>query len=219
MLVRLCVLLACFFCCSLSYAEESKKPVEIPLDQIWALDMPGTKDIRTLENQEKFKGMLMADIIKSSLVENTKSMLSSRHLPRAGESAGPGFVVLGKGLEALKEANAILNKKKDQEKTFPVNQELSLVFFSYNFPRVIEFDEISRTDDEITIKYHFHDHGVMLNKTYFALIPLGVLPAGEFSVRLKRLSDTSRENVISNPVALETARRVVPDSFDFQVEK
>jgi hypothetical protein len=165
MTTRLFALLAVLLCCSHGHAEEkdTSKPdgqvaaaadetVTIPLSEIWALDIPGTKDILKLENREKFRGMKVADLIKNSLVENTKSVLSSRHWPARGQSAGGGFVVVGTGLEALKEANAVLVKKKERPDTLPAGKELTLVFYSYMSGRYVRLDRVVKSNRDIKIE-------------------------------------------------------------------
>lgn len=201
---------------ALCFAVGESKPREyvIPLDQIWALGIPGTKDILKLENREKFRGMKAAERIKNSLVENTKYRLSSDFRPPRNQSAGPGFVVAGTGLDALKEANAILTDKKGRSETLPSNKELTLVFYSYMCARYVRLDEVRRSGRHINIKYHFESHVQAMSSTHFALIPIGKFTPGVVDVHIERLPDT---NTLT-PLDDERVRQLVCESFSIQVE-
>jgi hypothetical protein len=217
MVVRSILCLSAIVLC-FAISEKEKPSVEIPLDDIWALDMPGTKDIRDLENRAMFRGMKVADIVKNSLVENTRSVLDSRHRPPRGQSAGPGFVVAGIGLDALKEANAVLAKKKERPKTLPAGEELTLVFFSYSSGRRVKLDNVFVGERAIRVEYHLEFDGLRMSTMHFALVPIGVFKPGIVNVQFTRLPDTSVFGT-TKPLDEERVRQLVCESFTFQVSR
>ncbi len=201
-------------------AADDNEAIEIPLSEIWAYDMPGTQDVRQLEDQEKFKGMLVTERIKNSVVSNTHWRLNLNFRPSEGNHADRGFVVTGVGLDALKEANAILSGKKNREDFFAAGEELTLVFFAYSCSRFVRLDEVMRTHDEIVVKYHFHSHGLRKSSQHFALIPLGSSLRGNINVKMKRMADTTSINKIdpqAAPYDQGEARRIVCEPFAFGI--
>jgi hypothetical protein len=89
----------------------------IPLDRIWALGMPGTKDLRSLNEKSKENPLL------------TGIEMALRVVPPVGKKAKPVFVVSGTGAEALKEAHGVIVDDKPTAQTFPIGSNVSIVFF------------------------------------------------------------------------------------------
>ncbi|MDZ4659054.1 MAG: hypothetical protein SH868_15885 [Bythopirellula sp.] len=213
MIVRSTIALALVLCCSFSYAEE------IPLDQIWALDMPGTKDVHDLEpNQDALKGMTATELIEKSLVGNTRWLLNANRRPPYGSQGERGFVVAATGLEALKQANAVLSKEKPRREIFSAGEELTLVFFSYSCGRDVRLDGVSRSGRKITVKYHFYAHSYSQSTTHFALVPIGKFSAGNVKVKIERMPDESLTGQ-SSPMDQGRVRQTVCESFTFGVEE
>ena len=206
--------LAVFVCCSISSAEE------IPLDQIWAYNMPGTRDIKELEKDQEPPDETTTDIRHKTLATHALYLLASNR-PLDGKLAKPGFVVVGNGYEALEEAQAVFSKKKKRKDVLPSGEVLTLVFFTHSCPRYVWIDEVNCKDNRIVIKYHFHAHGNRSSRANLALIPLGKFAMGELPLRkiqveFERLPDTSiHENVA--PMDKARASQTVCDSFTFGV--
>src|SRR5436853_3199176 len=82
--------------------EPDDKAMSIPLKDIWAFQMPGTKDVTKLEVAGKvIKGdadLPLTSEIRASVV-------------RAAGGPGRGFAVLGTGSEALQDAHKVLTGK------------------------------------------------------------------------------------------------------------
>jgi hypothetical protein len=199
--------------CSISHAEET---VEIPLSEIWALDMPRTKNIRELEpNRDSFKEMSAAERIQNSLVENTRWLLNINNRPEYGSVADHGFVVAATELEALKEANLILAGKHSRQVIFDESDDLTLVFFAYQNGKHIRLNEISLRGKEVSVEYQF---GSPKFSASIVLIPLGKLSPGTRHVSFKRHeSDKPDAELRQHRKTLE--RQIVCDSFTFGVRQ
>jgi hypothetical protein len=168
MLVRVLVLLAIVLCSAVGHREDS---VEIPLDQIWALDMPGTRDVRELDPRQDLR-------------ETAISRIGGKLLRGIDEraKAGPCFLVAGEGKEALSNAAKVIVEGKSPTKTFPPNKDASLVFYAYPAPGYVHLHSVRRSDSTVTIKYQVVIHRSLNVTAHFALIPLGKLSAGQVSV-------------------------------------
>ena len=87
--------------------EEAVAPLVqvIPLDQIWGCDMPRTIDFRELSKKLVGKIPRVAWTIP----------------PKYYGKVGPGFAVLGTGVEALGQVSTIIAEDKKPQQTFPAN--------------------------------------------------------------------------------------------------
>jgi len=152
-------------------ASELEKTVEIPLKEIWAFRMPDTQDVMQLDNQRV-----------RPLVEEIQTALRK-------DSTGPGFVVSGTGVEALRKAHAVLTSDKWEDPNQPVQagEILTLVFYSRLSARFVWVNNVSRDGNTITVKYEAITHESRDLTMHFALIPLGQLPAGRYKVKLVEL--------------------------------
>lgn len=160
--------LALVFCCSFfSYAEDA---VEIPLSEIWAQNMPGTRKISELEKDTPSEKWLMKEI-------------RAKHGFGTWEAkAGPAFAVAGTGLEALKNAHAMIAGKQPRPASFQQGHDISIIFFSLASGNYVHLTEVERNQNTIQIKYEFVPHYEKHLTRHFAIIPLGKLPSGHFKV-------------------------------------
>lgn len=208
---------------TISSAAEQNKPeaVEIPLDKIWAWDMPGTTSIRSLE-PENFGDVLKGKSSAEQLRLQESSLLSETLVPLAKFSkarCGPGFAVKGTGKEALKNARAVLAGGESVSKSFTPQDEVSLVFFSRLFGAYVHLTEVKRAGNSVEIRYQFEPHLDSELTVNFALIPLGKLPVGKVDVKVIRVPHDKKFDVMSvAPVSKENEARVVCKSFRFEVE-
>jgi hypothetical protein len=195
-------------------AEESAESVEIPLKEVWALDIPGTRDVRELQEipqlppgKELFEKSLIARII----------LELGTDLP---QEVKPGFAVPGVGLEALQQMHDALVKDRERLKSFRQDDQITIAFFSYTFGQYLRLDGIARSDDAITIKYHFVAHASLDSTVHFALIPLGALPSGDYEVFLERQA-TKTSGVLDAKGAIfidpDLLKRAVCGPFSFTV--
>ncbi len=148
-----------------SFAEE---PRVIPLGDIWATDMPGTREVfDTEQNLGKDSGA------KAQQVRDTL-----RDLWAADNTAGDIFVVPGEGIEALTNVQKVLAGESDLA-SVTTTSACSLFFYVYPTPVYVVIDRVTVSPEVISIHYS----GVAQRSTHdmsprYALIPLGNLPAG-----------------------------------------
>jgi len=190
-------------------APPAKDATLIPLDQIWANDMPGTQDVRKLD-ATKANG-----VTRHPMVQPILDALSISKRPREGKKAGPAFVVEGVGMEALKNAYAVFTEQSPSTNEFPANTDLTLVFYSYAFPRYVQIEAVERSENLISVKYRFVSHLDASSTRHFAIIPLGTFRNGTVRVVIKQLPPISeyqgRVTFVPNP------HKHVCNSFSFRV--
>jgi hypothetical protein len=192
-----------------SLAEPPKKEsraVTIPLTSIWAYNMPGTRELQKMEDRRVAKQ-----------IEGIRRALSQ--LPPQGKEAGKGIAVLGTGVDALAEAHAVLVEGKKPRKTFPVDSEVSIFFYSYESGFYVHLRSITRQGNSIEIRYRFVTHKTKELTQHFALIPLGKITPGQFPVEI--IQAPMPEEFIKagwKPVKSEVVKRIVCKSFSFLAE-
>lgn len=145
---------------------------EIPLDSIWAKDMPGTQDV------QKLKSECLGEIVEA---------LGFRNWPAKGKEAGQAFVVRGSGKDALCNARDVFSGKEPKAKTQPQGESISLVFYTFATGYYGHLREVTRDANEINIKYSLVPHRTRELTNHFALIPLRELPAGKYRVVLSEV--------------------------------
>jgi hypothetical protein len=184
---------------SVSAQPPDDKPVTIPLDQIWANRMPGTKKIGLLVEQEP----------RLTGIQNALGFP-----PKDGE-AKPAFAVQGRGLDALREAHAVIVDEKKPRDTFPAGNEVSVVFFTHETGPYVHLQKVERQKNNINIHYKFVPHEEEDTERHIALIPLGKLADGNYSVNIIRSKKS--EGSKSRQPSDEYAQRVVSRPFSFTV--
>jgi hypothetical protein len=142
------LLLALMFIVSTaSRAVADKKPVEIPLKDVWALDMPGTRPMRHGAPPDKApEAPLVADIRQA--------------LYRVPVNQGPGkgFAVTGVDMDALRNAHSVIVKKQKPKDTLPADNEVMVAFFSRSAGSYVHIKHVERRNNEVIISYHFVQH-------------------------------------------------------------
>lgn len=187
----------------LAVAEE--KPVEIPLKEIWALRMSGTKDVTELEPRVGDKPTAVMKINRLFLI-------------RLEEDTPPGkcFVVKGEGKEALENAVQVLVHNEPRLKGIRAGTAASLVFYSHPAAGYVLLDSVVRTDNLITVNYKVVVHQSANVTTHFALIPLRNLPPGKITVKPVQVPAKDSREPMPDPKRTEQA---VCDSCWFTVDK
>lgn len=204
----------------MSYAEE--KPVVIPLKEIWAFEMPGTRDIRELEPDKfgpRIRKLNTAEQIARGEKSLTNQAISHLKHTKPGQAAIPAFAVAGTGVDALREAAAVLSGKKKPQATFSANSDVSIVFFSYLCGSYVYLDKVEQQSGLIVISYRFVPHETREVTNHLALIPLGKLPPGEVKVDIKRLPlEKKFLDVGFKELPSSAGSQIVAQSFRFTVK-
>lgn len=186
---------------------EQSKAQEIPLDQIWAYHMPGTRDVREVDPLRKETN----GVKHFPTVDGISRFLSRERRER--DKAGPVFVVEGVDKTALLKVLSSLTKPA---RVFPPDTDLSLVFYSYLSGRYVHIESVERLNQVITVKYQRIAHPTDESTTHFALIPLGKLPEGMYHIDIKQLPPTDKhDRPVSSTPDIE---RIVCQDSSFKVE-
>ena len=205
---------------SCAFADTRPKQAEatiVPLNKIWAWDMPGTIDVRKLEPGllEKVTSEEQQRRASRSLISQTLQPLVK--LPAA--QSEPGFAVKGDGIDALKNAHAVLANNQKPNQSFSAHDKVSVVFFSRLLGAYVHLKEVKQVASCVEIRYQFVPHLDSEQTVNFALIPLGKMPVGQVDVKIIRLPHDKKFDVMSvTPVSQEMESRVVCKSFRFVVE-
>ncbi|HVT28176.1 MAG TPA: hypothetical protein VHE81_09180 [Lacipirellulaceae bacterium] len=194
-----------------------EKPTTIPLNQIWAYEMPGTRNILELDVASKNQD---ARRIVSSITESSFGRAAKRKFK---DLARPGFAVTGTGNTALRAAHAVLVVGAKPRTEFSTNDEITLIFFSELVSRcLVQIHKVERTGDQIEILYELKPDIGGLNFTNFALIPLGKLPAGKYEVKMRQLPHeltTAEIKYHYKPLDEKWSRNFLCKPFNFTVAK
>lgn len=154
----------------------------VPLEDIWARDMPGTKEVFNLEEPGGNYSSPHEWFDNSSVLQIGKALFKYAVTP--SDSPGEVFLVPGEGKTALRHAHAVLAKKE----AFPnitADSFVSLVFYAWptsgSYLRIVS---VEVTSGLITVRYQpviqtVHDHGPR-----FALVPIGKLSEGPVKIEV-----------------------------------
>jgi hypothetical protein len=147
----------------------------IPLNEIWAYEMPGTRDVIQLDTEN-------ADGTSHPLINALHRDIAKRF---KGE-AGPAFVVEGNGRAALENMlRGLINAPSPQ---VPTKTDLSLIFYTRFGGHYVHLETVERIGNRFVLTYRFVTHSTFNSSFHFALIPLGKLPAGTYQVEIKQSS-------------------------------
>ena len=195
-----------------SCAAIAAEPVTIPLKDVWAYQMPGTMDVRELEPNVYGKDAQKLSVderqrgYESSLIKQIVVHLADESSEKVSR---PGFAVAGIGLEALRAAHAVI-VKNEKPKALPADGDTSLVFFTREFNYYVHITEIEHKGDTFKIQFRFVPHNSKDATVHFALIPVGKLAPGKYSVQITQGPD---------PIKPEWERRIVCQPFPFTVDR
>jgi hypothetical protein len=200
--------------------------VVIPLKQIWAWGMPGTRSIEELEisiapkNVKRVPSDEQVQPNQSGFCRSTAISLteSSRSWPREDQAAGPGFVVPNTGLDALRAAHGVLTEGEKPRKSLPFGNEATIVFFSYQSSHYVHLQMVERRENVITVQYRAVPHLEKHVTAHFAHIPLGTLPIGTYRVEIAAIPlDLQSIESRFGPADKNWTHRFVCKSFSFSV--
>ncbi|WP_442483382.1 hypothetical protein [Aeoliella sp. SH292] len=219
------IFLAAILAASTLAAETPQAPTVdssgIPLKDVWALDMPGTRDVRELE-KDLWKQSFSQSFLEESLSIKVQRILTKRLKP--DEQAPPAFLVERTGLSALRQVVEQLELyekdprgKRPAVAEVPAHKELSLVFFSYARGRYVELDRVLKSENRIRIDYHYVAHQSTDVTSHFAIIPVGKLEAGTGKVLIERLPPVHQDG--ERVTVLNDGHKSVCSSFTFEVKE
>jgi hypothetical protein len=210
---------------TITYAEEAHgepRAKVIPLKEIWAYRMPGTRDVRELE-PNKFGDALGdrngAEQLRAAEQSLTSEILSHLQSHKRGQNGMRGFAVAGVGADALRGAYEVIVEGRKPRESFPVGSKLSVVFFSHPFNYYVQLHAVEQKSSTVTIRYYFVPHRTKEMTVNFALIPLLAVPSGHIESEIVR-SPMQRKFIAAGFKSPEagTDARVVAQSFSFLVE-
>jgi len=181
----------------------------IPLKEIWALQMPGTRPMNVTmrgssSDYESPEGTLV-DQIRAELAYD----------PTKWPVAGQAFVVGGSGMEALREAHAVIVQGGARRKSFCPDEEVTIVLFSRSFNYYVHLVGAEQRNNVIQLLYKLMPHETKEMTSHLALIPLSKLASGDFRVEIK-------PQIVQDTFGLDWAkwiRQIVCESFVFKVEQ
>jgi hypothetical protein len=158
----------------------STEPRVIPLKDIWAYHMPGTRRVSDLDAVKQQSG-----ITKHPIVSGIVRSLAAKR-PNL-ESIGPALIVQGTAKEALRNTNDIFTKFREPSSKFSLTDELNLVFYTTLGGPYTHIESIERTGPTIVVRYRLVSHNTREDTLHFALIPLGRLDAGTYEVKIESM--------------------------------
>jgi hypothetical protein len=162
-------------------ARKQPPAVVIPLKEIWAYDMPGTRKVGDLDATKDRSGVTIHPIVKQIV-----HSLAARR-PKEGEPVGPAFIVSGTGKDALENARDAVSNSATSSKVFPPETELTLVFYTVLGAPPTHIQSVKRAGSLITVKYQFQSHNTRDDTLHFALIPLGHLAEDKYEIKIQRV--------------------------------
>jgi len=208
-------------------ATDDKEAIEIPLSKIWALNIPGTRNVRELEPEveaakERLKSLPpiereeeFTELLKKSLIWQIRKALQP-----GSKRAGPGFAIASPEPELLQAVRDVLTGETKRSISFPAGNNITAVFFSRSSGVKVHIYHVERRDDVIEIHYRLVPYQEMYMTEHFALIPLGKLPSGIYLVKVvqgpmeQKYVDAGFKQITSGQAA-----RFVSRSFKFEIQK
>ncbi len=183
----------------------SKGAIDIPLDQIWSYHRPGIRNIR--------QNLDLKELPQPFTLLSTGSLEQLYRLEK--DRAEPGFVVAGKGQEALVAAHEKLPEGEKPANVLPAGTEISVVYFSHGYPVGINLHRVERRGNTIDIRYRFDVAGLDTSSNDLVLIPLGKLPVGEYHANMIEIP--SEMHRVLSAVDLAEVHLRVCQSFSFSI--
>ncbi len=183
----------------------SEGAIEIPLDQIWMMNVPGIRNIG--------QNLNLKQLPQPFTLLSTGSLESLWRLDK--NRAETGFVVPGVGQKALVAAHKKLPEGEKPTNVLPVGTEFSAVYFSNGYAASIGLHRVERRGNTIDIRYRFYLLGSGAGSSDMALIPLGKLPVGEYRVNMIETASESNQGL--SAYYLAEAHLRVCQSFSFSI--
>jgi len=177
----------------------------IPLETVWALDMPGTQPMNRIQ-----RGTPLAyENPEGQLVDEIRTAL--KYDPQRRPTAGPCFAVQGTGMTALRQAHAVLVREEKLPTEFQAGEELTLVFYSYQFGAYVHLAEVVNRDGHIDISYRFVPHRTEEVTTHLALIPINSSQPGPRTVHVAPVTNGGDNEAWGGKIVCGSGRFVIYD--------
>ena len=215
-----------FVLVGVSSAKAEPDAVTIPLDQIWGYNLPGTRDIAGIPLPEP-KGVHETDaLFRVQRERNIERMRKSLASKPPTEGAVPAFVLPWQvDFYTLQRVASELSgttrlgppNRAPAIKTYAVDDELTLVFFTYSASYYVRLKEVQRSGSEIKVRYQFEPHASVETTVHFALIPLGKLPAGDYRVDFEQIPMDQKYSDAGFALVPHSAVDLVSRPFSFEV--
>lgn len=150
----------------------------VPLNDVWALNMPGTTpmDRRVnglTKNYNSPEGRLLQEILDAL---NTEESLKS--------PAIEGFAVRGRGMAALRRAHDVLVKGKKPTRTFRTSDRITLVFFSKHYGKYVHLLAVEQWESTVQLSYGLVSHFTLDATSHIALVPIELSTTGAIRVEI-----------------------------------
>jgi len=165
----------------------NKDAAFIPLHEIWAYEMPGTRNVTLLDTEN-------ADGTSHPLINALHRTIADKFKKEAGRA----FVIEGTDRIALE--NMLGAFDREPPRSVPPNTDISLVFYTRFGGHYTHLETVERLGNKFVLTYRFVTHSTFNSTFHFALIPLGKLQTGAYQVEIKQ-----------SPSIDSTGRRVTLD--------
>jgi len=133
-------------------------------------------------------------------------------------SSQSGFAVAGTRMDALREAHQVLTLGRPVVSEFPSGSDITLVFYSKTSGTYVHLTNVERCRTDITISYQFTPHATAQVTEHIALVPLGALAPGKYSVDIVRSpTDSKYAKLGFGELSQEEADRIVCHPFSFVI--
>lgn len=195
---------------------------EIPLEDIWALGMPGTKDVRELDpggiaRIHKDTSDAEAEAIVKRYHNSTTYKLQKTFVKYFENAEKPEvLVVQGTGEKALTNLLRSLTEKTPKLKTpVPSDTELTLVFYAQPTIHHVRLAKASRDGRTIKLEYTYKT-GLSRDTAFrYALVPIGKLDPGELNIEVSLTRPKASQ---LSPLSDDDAKRYVSQSTSIQIK-
>lgn len=208
---------------------------EIPLDEIWGFDLPGTRDVAGItlpvvdESKTPGRDHESYRIGRAHVIEQIRQHLTTKPgsmdaLPGCVIPHVPHFNVLNAAASriAITKKMGLPNGFKPspigmmQASPLPPSEDITLVVFSHPCSYFFRLKQVERVGNVITVRYEFEPHYSPESTVHFALIPLGKLPIGEYKVKMEQLPMEKKWQQ-AGFLRVHSPRKFVSVSFAFTV--
>lgn len=226
---KICAVAIVFMSATPCFAQDAGlEAVRIPLETIWALDMPGARDIHGIDLGD-FDGRSRPgwgfEEFRKERAGGIEEFRKSLAIKAPSEDAMPGFIVPSAAdANALRYASSRVASAMRYEKqglgaySFQSGNEVTLVFFTHPSSYYVQLVNVERRGGSIKVQYRVVPHFTAESTVHFALIPLGKLPAGEYFVEFEQ-APMERKFQEAGFIRYDSTkeRRLVCRSFSFTV--
>ncbi len=207
-MVRLAIITLVSLATSIANADDV---VEIPLEEIWALNMPGTKDVREIArvdtDREPARPSNLDLVIRSLVVTPTRTM--------------PTLMAPGNPTRAVASAATALRKRDPlfgDRGPISGSDDWNIVFYKFVSAYDVEIVSVERKAFHFNISYRFVPKYQPQATVGFAVIPCGKITAGNYHINIEKLPMEQRYlDAGFKPADDKFAQRLVSGDFVFDV--